>query len=119
MKNDGFLIVFFTRAIRVCVTALDVRYPRAENSSSRTCLAQIAAIRPHIRWAQIGLADDGRVEPANDSIAFKSVGFDYRVNVYTTVRAALLVPFTTLCATFLAVMAVSFATFRAVRTGCA
>jgi hypothetical protein len=31
--------------------------------------------------ARIGLADDGRVESANDSIAVKSVGFDYRVNV--------------------------------------
>jgi hypothetical protein len=44
-------------------------------------------------------------------------GFDYGVNVYTTVCTALLVPFTTLCATFFAVIAVPFATFLAVRTG--
>ncbi len=31
--------------------------------------------------ARTGLADYGRVESANDSIAFKSVGFDYCVNV--------------------------------------
>jgi hypothetical protein len=44
-------------------------------------------------------------------------GFDYGVNVSTTVCTALLVPFTALCATFLAVIAVPFATFLAVRTG--
>jgi hypothetical protein len=43
--------------------------------------------------------------------------FDYGVNVEATVWTALLVPFTTLCATFLAVIAVLFATFLAVRTG--
>jgi hypothetical protein len=31
--------------------------------------------------ARTGLADDGRAESSSDSIAFKSVGFDYRVNV--------------------------------------
>ena len=36
---------------------------------------------PLIIEARTGLADDGRVESANDSTAFKSVGFDYRVNV--------------------------------------
>src|SRR5438874_8779125 len=41
----------------------------------------------------------------------------YGVNVSTTVWTALLVPFTTLCATFLAVCALSFATFLAVLTG--
>src|SRR5438045_784642 len=41
----------------------------------------------------------------------------YGVNVFTTVCTALLVPFTVLCATFLAVTAVFFATCRAVRTG--
>src|SRR5512132_2285276 len=40
-------------------------------------------------------------------------GFDYRVTVWTT----LLVPFTALCAMFLAVIAVPLATFLAVRTG--
>jgi len=44
-------------------------------------------------------------------------GFDYGVNVLTTVCTALLVPFTVLCATFFAVIAVSFATCLAVRTG--
>ena len=44
-------------------------------------------------------------------------GFDYGVNVLTTVRTALLVPFTAVCATFLAVIAVFFATFLAVRAG--
>jgi hypothetical protein len=42
---------------------------------------------------------------------------DYGVNVLTTVCTALLVPFTALCATFFAVIAVPFATFLAVRTG--
>ena len=41
----------------------------------------------------------------------------YGVNILTTVCTALLVPFTVLCATFFAVIAVSFATFLAVRTG--
>jgi hypothetical protein len=41
----------------------------------------------------------------------------YGVNVLTTVCTALLVPFTVLCATFFAVIAVPFATFLAVRTG--
>jgi len=41
----------------------------------------------------------------------------YRVNVSTTVCAALLVPFTTLCPTFFAVSAVLFATLAAVWTG--
>ena len=70
------------RAIGVCVTASDVPRPRGENSS-RNCLAQITATRPShpLRLeAQFGLADDRRVESANDSIAFKNVGFDYRVN---------------------------------------
>jgi len=44
-------------------------------------------------------------------------GLDYGVNVLTTVCTALLVPFTVLCATFLAVIAVFFATVLAVRTG--
>ena len=48
---------------------------------------------------------------------FQAPGFDYGVNVLTTVCTALLVPFTALCATFLAVIAVLFATFLAVRTG--
>jgi hypothetical protein len=42
---------------------------------------------------------------------------DYGVSVSTTVCTALRVPFTALCATFLAVLAVLFATFLAVRTG--
>jgi hypothetical protein len=42
---------------------------------------------------------------------------NYGVSVSTTVWTALLVPFTALCATFLAVFAVLFATFLAVRTG--
>jgi hypothetical protein len=37
--------------------------------------------------------------------------------VWTTVCTALLVPFTVLCATFFAVIAVFFVTFLAVRTG--
>ena len=41
----------------------------------------------------------------------------YRVKKLTTVCTALLVPFTVLCATFFAVIAVFFATCRAVRTG--
>src|SRR5439155_14103214 len=41
----------------------------------------------------------------------------YRVSVSTTVCTALLVPFTTLCPTFLAVTAVLFATLAAVWTG--
>jgi xanthine/uracil/vitamin C permease (AzgA family) len=41
----------------------------------------------------------------------------YGVNMLTTVCTALLVPFTVLCATFFAVIAVSLATCRAVRTG--
>ena len=44
-------------------------------------------------------------------------GAAYGVNVFTTVCTALLVPFTVLCATFLAVTAVFFDTCRAVRTG--
>ena len=41
----------------------------------------------------------------------------YRVSVPTTVCTALLVPFTTLCPTFLAVSAVLFVTLAAVLTG--
>jgi hypothetical protein len=41
----------------------------------------------------------------------------YGVKKSTTVWTALLVPFTVLCATFLAVIAVFFATCLAVRTG--
>jgi len=41
----------------------------------------------------------------------------YGVTLLTTVCTALLVPFTTLWATFLAVTAVFFATYLAVRTG--
>jgi len=49
------------------------------------------------------------------SLKHQSLG--YGVNVLTTVCTALRVPFTVLCATFLAVMAVFFATCFAVRTG--
>ena len=42
---------------------------------------------------------------------------DYGVILFTTVCTALRVPFTVLWATFLAVIAVFFATFLAVRTG--
>jgi hypothetical protein len=42
---------------------------------------------------------------------------DYGVTLFTTVCTALRVPFTVLWATFLAVIAVFFATFLAVRTG--
>jgi hypothetical protein len=41
----------------------------------------------------------------------------YGVKIATTVCTARLVPFTALCATFFAVIAVPFATFLAVRTG--
>jgi hypothetical protein len=44
-------------------------------------------------------------------------GFDYGVNVLTTVCTDLLVPFTALCAAFFAVIAVLCATFFAVRAG--
>jgi hypothetical protein len=44
-------------------------------------------------------------------------GFDYRVTVYTAVCTALPCAFQMLCATFLAAVAVLFATFLAVRTG--
>jgi hypothetical protein len=60
---------------------------------------------------------DSRMAAAKALPEFQAPGFDYGVNVLTTVCTALLVPFTALCATFLAVIAVFFATFLAVRTG--
>ena len=58
---------------------------------------------------------DSRVKGEGLRIAIG--GLDYRVTLSTTVCTALLVPLTVLCATFFAVIAVFFATFRAVRTG--
>ena len=60
---------------------------------------------------------DSRMTAAKALPESQAPGFDYGVNVLTTVCTALLVPFTTLCATFFAVIAVLFATFLAVRTG--
>jgi len=60
---------------------------------------------------------DSRMVAAKTLPESQAPGFDYGVNVLTTVCTALLVPFTVLCATFLAVIAVFFATFLAVRTG--
>ena len=59
---------------------------------------------------------DSRMAAAKGLPESQGPGFDYGVNVLTTVWTALLVPFTALCATFLAVIAVFFATFLAVRT---
>jgi hypothetical protein len=56
---------------------------------------------------------DSRMTAAKALPKSQVPAFDYGVKVWT----ALLVPFTTLCATFLAVVAVLFATFLAVRTG--
>src|SRR5262249_31021100 len=58
---------------------------------------------------------DGCVKRKGSRIPIR--GFDYGVNVLTTVCTALRVPFTVLCTTFFAVIAVLFATFLAVRTG--
>ncbi|PYI98294.1 MAG: hypothetical protein DME98_04935 [Verrucomicrobia bacterium] len=55
----------------------------------------------------------GAVAPAESP----KVSSAYGVKKLTTVWTALLVPFTVLCATFFAVIAVSFATCLAVRTG--
>ena len=60
---------------------------------------------------------DSRMVAAKTLPEPQAPGFDYGVNVLTTVCTALLVPFTVLCATFFAVIAVFFATFLAVRTG--
>ena len=60
---------------------------------------------------------DSRMVAAKTLPESQAPGFDYGVNVLTTVCTALLVPFTVLCATFLAVIAVFFATCLAVRTG--
>ena len=60
---------------------------------------------------------DSRMAAAKALPKFQAPGFDYGVNVLTTVCTALLVPFTAPCATFLAVIAVFFVTFLAVRTG--
>ena len=60
---------------------------------------------------------DSRMATAKALLGSQTPGFDYGVNVLTTVCTALLVPFTVLCATFFAVIAVLFATFLAVRTG--
>ena len=60
---------------------------------------------------------DSRMVAAKTLPEAQAPGFDYGVNVLTTVCTALLVPFTVLCATFFAVIAVFFATFLAVRTG--
>ncbi len=83
MRNHGFLIVLFTRAIR------GVRYSVGCPLSTRSeFMAYLCSSDPRDQTshpptieARTGLADYGRVESANDSIAFKSVGFDYRVNV--------------------------------------
>ena len=82
-ETCGFLIVLFLRALSGCaLPASDVLCPRAENSSRTVWLdRRDQSSHPLIIEARTGLADDGRVESANDSIAFKSVGFDYRVNV--------------------------------------
>jgi hypothetical protein len=73
---------------------------------------------------RIGLRSTWRVDaqnlrpPATNALYNSPKGAsDYGVSVSTTVWTALVVPFTALCATFLAVFAVLFATFLAVRTG--
>ena len=72
---------------------------------------------------RLGVADLRHAESAKHTCALTTLDQTpknasvYGVNILTTVCTALLVPFTVLCATFLAVIAVSFATCRAVRTG--
>jgi len=60
---------------------------------------------------------DSRMAAAKALSESQAPGFDYGVNVLTTVCTALLVPFTALCAAFFAVIAVLCATFFAVRAG--
>ena len=56
----------------------------------------------------------GAVVPPQQAVTIPPA---YGVKISTTVCTALRVPFTVLCATFFAVIAVFFATFVAVRTG--
>jgi hypothetical protein len=83
MKNRGFLKVLFMRAIRGAlqrrmsvVQGLRILHRVLVCSDHRDQTSHSLIIEARIR-----LADDGRVESARDSLAFKSVGFDYRVNV--------------------------------------